>query len=98
MISPEILAKYVGTYNLTSMNKAYPMPPVNFVITLENGYLMAEGEKKLKIQLFPESETKFYGRIPDVQIEFISAAKDKVAKFVLYQDGEESIGEGITLK
>jgi len=95
VISPEILINYVGTYNLTSMNKAYPMPPVNYVITLENGYLMAEGAKKLKTKLFPESETKFYGRIPDVQIEFIGAAKDKVSKFVLLQDGEDSIGERI---
>ena len=92
IISPEILINYVGTYNLKSMNKAYPMPPINFVITLENGYLMAEGAKKLKTQLFPESETKFFGRIPDVQIEFISTAKDKISKLVLHQDGEESIG------
>ena len=98
IISPEILVNYVGTYNLTSMNKAYPMPPINFIITLENGYLIAEVAKKLKTQLFPESETKFYGKIPDVQIEFISTAKDKISKFVLHQDGEDSIGEKITFK
>jgi len=66
--------------------------PVNFFITLENGYLMAEGTKKPKMRLFPESETKFFGRVPDVQIEFISTAKNKISKLVLYQDGEESIG------
>jgi len=92
IISPELLANYVGTYNLTLMNKAYPMPPVNFVITLEHGYLMAEGAKKPKTQLFPESETKFFGRIPDVQIEFISTARGKISKLVLHQDGEESVG------
>lgn len=93
-VSPENLAHYVGTYSVTSMNKAYPKPPVHFVITLEDGNLMVEGAKLPKTKLTPESETKFFGRIPDLQIEFIT--KEKVSKFVLHQDGECAIGELIT--
>ena len=92
IISPEILVNYVGTYNLTSMNKAYPMPPVNFVISLENGYLMAEGAKKPKTQLFPESETKFFGKIPDLQIEFFNNKQGKISHLIIHQDGESSTG------
>ena len=68
------------------------------VISLENGYLMIQETNQPKTQLFPESETKFCGRIPDVQIEFISAANGKISKFVLHQDGEDSIGKKITLE
>ncbi|HAU0349436.1 TPA: serine hydrolase [Legionella pneumophila] len=93
IVSPESLAHYVGTYSVKSLNKAYPKPQVHFIITLEDGNLMVEGAKLPKTKLFPESETKFFGRMPDVQIEF--TRKEKVLKFVLHQDGENSIGEKI---
>ena len=68
------------------------MPPVNFVISLENGYLMAEGAKKPKTQLFPESETKFFGKIPDLQIEFFNNKQGKISHLIIHQDGESSTG------
>lgn len=45
-----------------------------------------------KIQLHAESDTPFFGKIPDVQIEFINNAKGNVSHLVLHQDGEESTG------
>ena len=62
ILSSEILAKYIGNYKLKSMNKAYPMPANDFVISIENDCLMAELANKPKIRLFPESKTKFFGK------------------------------------
>jgi len=99
ILSSELLDKYVGAYNIDPYVGGYGITPLRqLVISLENGYLMIQETNQPKTQLFPESETKFYGRIPDVQIEFISATNGEISKFVLHQDGEDSIGKKITLE
>ena len=99
ILSSELLNQYVGAYNIDPYVGGYGITPLRqLVISLENGYLMIQETNQPKTQLFPESETKFCGRIPDVQIEFISAANGKISKFVLHQDGEDSIGKKITLE
>lgn len=95
IVSPVMLTQFVGRYNLTSMNKAYTMPMINFIISLENGYLMAETINQPKTQLFPESETKFFGKIPDVQIEFFSDKQDKLSHLILHQGGETFRGKPV---
>lgn len=91
-VSANILTKYVGIYKLNSSNISYTVSIKDYEITLENGSLMACTPGQPKIQLFPESETKFFGKIPDVQIEFFINQQGKVTHLIQYQDGEESIG------
>lgn len=44
------------------------------------------------IKLFPESETKFFGEIPDIQIDFFKNEHGQISHLVLHQDGENQQG------
>lgn len=48
---------------------------------------MVEGTNRTNMQLFPESENTFFGKVPDVQIEFIRSAQGNISHFIMYQDG-----------
>lgn len=89
-VSENILAKYVGVYKLQSTNIPYTPSIKDYRITLENGHLMAQLHGQPKVQLFAESSTRFFGKIPDVQIEFISDTDGKIRHLMHYQDSEVS--------
>jgi hypothetical protein len=63
-VSPAILAKYVGTYELT--------PNFDIVMSLEGGQLMTQGTGQPKAPLFAESETKFFLKVVDAEVEFFN--------------------------
>jgi CubicO group peptidase (beta-lactamase class C family) len=91
-LSSEILSKYVGTYNIEPYVGGYGLTPLKqLVISLENEALMVQETNQAKIQLFPESETKFFGKIPDIQITFFYDNPGKIS-LLLHQDGEDSTG------
>jgi CubicO group peptidase (beta-lactamase class C family) len=81
-VSPEILKQYVGTYELT--------PKFSIVITLEDGQLMSQATNQQKLPLFAESETMFFLKVVDAQIEFVK--NDKVINMVLHQNGRDVKG------
>jgi CubicO group peptidase (beta-lactamase class C family) len=83
-VSPSILEKYVGTYELT--------PTFSVVTTLENGQLMAQATKQPKFPLFAESDTKFFLKVVDAQFEFFKNDKGEVTHLVLHQGGRELTG------
>jgi hypothetical protein len=90
--STEALTKYVGTYNITPYIGAYGLTQMKtFVITIENDHLVAQETNQPKIQLLPESETQFFGKIPDIQIHFYNDKQGNISHFELRQDGEVSI-------
>ena len=41
------------------------------------------------VELFPESETRFFLKVVDAQIEFVREASGAVTQLMLYQDGQE---------
>ncbi|MCL5745143.1 MAG: DUF3471 domain-containing protein, partial [Acidobacteria bacterium] len=81
VVSPEILAQYTGTYELR--------PGFNMVITLEGGQLMSQATGQAKIPLFAESETKFFPKVMDAEIEFLKDGKGAVSHLVLRQGPAE---------
>lgn len=86
-MSTETLTQYVGTYNTAPYVGGYSLTNTKtFVITLENDHLVAQETNQPKIQLFAESETQFFGKIPDIQIHFYKAGTKY--HFELWQDGE----------
>ena len=92
-VSSETLAKYVGTYNVAPYVGPYGLTPLKqLVISLENGYLIAQETNQPKTRLFPESETLFFGKIPDIQINFIKNKQGQISHLELHQDGEVSTG------
>ena len=80
-VDPEILADYVGTYQLA--------PNANLVITLEDGKLMAQPTGQDKAQIYAESTTKFVPTIVSTEVEFLRDAQGKVTHLVLHMGGRE---------
>jgi hypothetical protein len=81
-IAPQILAQYVGTYELA--------PGHSMMITLDGDQLMAHFNGPGKIPLFAESETAFSTKVVSIQEVRIAFSKDgqgKVTQLVLSQNG-----------
>ena len=75
-----MLQDYVGTYQLT--------PSFSLSMTLENGQLMTQATGQPKFPLFAESETKFFLKVVDAEVEFVrDPATHAVTKLILYQNG-----------
>jgi CubicO group peptidase (beta-lactamase class C family) len=73
------LAKYVGTYEL--------QPGVDMMIRLEGDHLTTQLPGQQRFQLFAESETKFFLKVVDAQVEFFKDAAGTVTHAVMYQNG-----------
>jgi hypothetical protein len=57
-----ILERYLGTYEL--------QPGFDLVVTLEGDQLMTQATGQEKFPIFAESETKFFLKVVDAEIEF----------------------------
>ena len=79
-----ILEKYVGTYEIA--------PTLCIAITLEAEQLMAQATNQPKFPLFAESETMFFLKLVDAQVEFFKDDKGNVTHLVLHQGGRDSTG------
>ncbi len=80
-VSPKILARYVGTYELR--------PGFDMVVTLEGDALMTQATGQGKIPIFAESETKFFPKVMDAEIEFLKNDKGEVTSLMLHQGPAE---------
>ncbi len=83
-VDPSVLAKYIGTYELA--------PGFTDTFTLEGDRLMAQATRQSKFQMFPESETKFFFKVVDAEIEFVTDASGKTTAMVLHQNGRDIRG------
>jgi CubicO group peptidase (beta-lactamase class C family) len=83
-VSPATLEKYVGTYEL--------MPNFDIVVTLEGGQLMTQATGQSKFPLFAESETKFFLKVVDAEVEFFKNDKGQVTHLILHQGGQDVKG------
>jgi len=79
----EVLAKYVGTYQIS--------PAVSLNITVEDGRLVSRANQRKRI-LYAESETTFFRKDVNVQIEFVKNDKGEVTGLILHQGGREMKG------
>jgi CubicO group peptidase (beta-lactamase class C family) len=84
-ISPKILAQYVGNYQVE--------PSFSIAITVEGDHLMAQATNQGKNQLFAESETQFFLKTVDAQVEFVKNDKGAVAAMILHQNGRSTRAE-----
>jgi CubicO group peptidase (beta-lactamase class C family) len=79
-----ILQKYVGTYEL--------MPNFSVVMTLEGGQLMTQATGQGKLPMYAESETKFFLKVVDAEVEFFKNDKGEVTHLILHQGGQDVKG------
>lgn len=79
----------VPTETLQSYTGKYQLAP-NFVMTITvNGkQIFAQATAQPQIEIFPESQTKFYVKVVEAKIEFVKE-NGKVSKMILYQNGRE---------
>lgn len=78
-VSPAVLEQYVGRYQIA--------PDFILTVTLENGRLMTQATGQNKLEVFAESETKFFLKVVDAQLTFGKDASGKVAHVTLHQGG-----------
>jgi CubicO group peptidase (beta-lactamase class C family) len=77
-VPPTTLARYVGAYELA--------PNAVMTITLEGDGLMAQLTGQGKLAIFPQSETQFFLKVVDAQIEFAADG----SSLVLHQNGRST--------
>ena len=84
-VDPAILSTYTGIYELT--------PTFSLTITLEDGQLMSQAPHQRKIPLFPESQSRFFTKVVDAQLEFFATDAAQISHLVLHQNGQDMRGE-----
>ena len=77
-VAPSVLNKYVGEYE-------YLYPPGRFIISRENGKLMAQRNAESKIEMFAESENKFFLKTEDIEFTFRKDANGVVTELIVNQ-------------
>jgi len=75
------LTAYVGTYEMA--------PNMNVMVTLDGDHLMAQLSGQPKFQLYAESETRFFLKVVDAQLDFVRDASSSVTQAVLHQNGRD---------
>ena len=80
-LPPEVLERYVGTYQVT--------PEFQVITTVESGQLYLQGTGQPKIPLYAASESEFFARVLEFRIVFNTAPDDTVESATLFQNGQE---------
>ena len=80
-VDPAVLTKYVGVYQLE--------PNFDLTISTEGGKLFGQASGQSKDELFPESETKFFLKVVDAEVEFTADDKGQITALILHQAGHD---------
>ncbi len=77
-VDPKLYEAYVGEYER--------QPSRNFKVFIENDRLFLAYLGRPTIELFPESETRFFVKIIDIQFSFVRDEKGQVTHLILHQE------------
>jgi CubicO group peptidase (beta-lactamase class C family) len=80
-VSQDVLEQYVGEYHLA--------PEFVITVTVQDGTLWAEATNQPNVQIYPESETRFFYKVVDAQITFEKDDDGNVTGLVLHQMGRD---------
>ena len=78
-IDPVVFDRYVGKYEIT--------PAFAVTITREGTRYLGQATGQGKFEIFPESETSFFAKVPELAIVFRKDDAGKVTHFMLTQGG-----------
>jgi len=81
VLDPAPYDGYVGEYEIA--------PSLSITITKDGSKLMAQAPGQPKLELFPESQTKFFVKEAAIQIEFVVDGSGKATSLVLHQGGRQ---------
>lgn len=80
VVDPATYDAYVGEYEIA--------PNFTITITKDGSKLMAQATGQPKLELFPESQTKFFVKEASIQMEFVVDGSGKATSLVVYQAGQ----------
>jgi CubicO group peptidase (beta-lactamase class C family) len=86
-VDPDIYDAYEGSYELSP----------GFILTIirEDNRLMAQATGQGKLEVFPESETKFFLKVVEAQIIFQRDETGNVSQLTLHQNGQDMVAKRI---
>jgi CubicO group peptidase (beta-lactamase class C family) len=79
-VAPPILQNYVGEYLHES---------ITATVTLEGNQLYIQLTNQPKFPVFAESESRFFLKVVDAQLDFVKDASSKITKATLHQNGQD---------
>ncbi len=82
-LSRDVLASYVGTYELA--------PTVDLKIMLEGDHLETQLTGQPKFPIFAETPTLFFLKVVDAQLEFGKDGSGKISQVTLHQNGRDVV-------
>ena len=86
-VSEATLDRYTGEFEL--------QPGFTITFTREGNRLMTQATGQGKFEVFPESETKFFLKVVDAQVEFVADPDGNFNRMILYQGGQKIEGKRI---
>jgi hypothetical protein len=81
-LDEKILESYVGVYEIT--------PQFSFSITKDQDRLYLQATGQQKVEIFAESEAKFFLKVNDAELEFVKDNTGKAMKAILNQGGRQT--------
>jgi CubicO group peptidase (beta-lactamase class C family) len=79
-----VLEGYVGDYQLAQ--------GLILSVTRDGDSIFSQATGQSRIEIFAESETKFFLKVVDAQLEFVKDGSGKASKVILYQSGRKIEG------
>jgi CubicO group peptidase (beta-lactamase class C family) len=86
-VSQAVMDRYTGGYQIAA--------GFTVTITREGDKMFAQGTGQNKVAIFAETETRFFVKAIDAQLEFVQDDKGNVSKLILYQGGRKMEGPRI---
>ncbi len=84
-VDPSIYDAYAGEYELA--------PTFSIAVTREGDQLFAQATGQPKFEIFPASESRFFLKVVDAEVEFVRGADGKVTGLILHQGGRDMPGK-----
>ncbi|MBD2753469.1 serine hydrolase [Spirosoma validum] len=81
------LQTYVGTYQLA--------PTFSIAITRESDHLYGQATGQPRFELFSESKNKFYLKVVEAKITFVTNEQGGVDQLILHQNGQDMPGKRV---
>jgi CubicO group peptidase (beta-lactamase class C family) len=86
-LSSATLPDYAGTYHVADLD-------ADLIIAVKEGHLTGKLGKQNLVDIFPESEMKFFLKVTDAQVEFFRDPTTRaISRLVIYQNGAEHEGK-----
>jgi CubicO group peptidase (beta-lactamase class C family) len=86
-LSPDVLINYRGEFELS--------PGFVLTVNVEGDRIFTQATGQDKLEIYPESETKFFLKVVDAQLEFVKDESGKFNKVILHQGGRDMEGKRV---